>query len=297
MKIFNIKNVASFGACAVITACGGGDGGGVGESNNVQAVPATPTPIFAGVFDGDGLNLGNNAVNSCPAVAMVDVPQNISWGKDILLVNSQNVGYRVCGYRLWVGPIQGGLSLNANNPSAPGSGIGHTSLDYYLQPGAIKSQTTAFSGNIVTVSGNDAAVSNLDLKDATGNRFKFSRVGTSARITTNSYATFAGSYRQVDWSLFSSTAMPLSDRLSVNTTGAVTAVTPLGTMSGQITRFDTKYGVHDIDMTVTPRSGPAYKMVGVIGPGPTTSGSGNDFGNVTLALTGNNQYYASVFTR
>jgi hypothetical protein len=297
MKILQTKKLVALSLAVILGGCGAGGQGPSGTGNASQAALVAATPVFAGMYDGDGLNNRNNAASSCPAVASTDAPQTISWGKDMLLVSSRNIAYRVCGFRLWTGPISGAVSFNVSTPGSPGSGTGQASLDYYLASGQAKSQTSTFAGNIVTVGANDPSAGSLDFKDAANNTFKFSRIGTSARVVTTSYATFAGVYRQVDWSVFGSTTQPLNDTLSVTAAGTVTAVTPVGTMAGQITKFDANYGVHDVELTVTPRSGPVFTMTGVIGPGPTTSGSANDFGNVTLALTGNNQFYASVFRK
>lgn len=296
MKQPNAKILAFFGMFTALAGCGGG--GGTDGGSNTEPVMATVAPKFPGVFNGDGLNVSNNAANSCPTVLTADAPQNVPFGKDVLLVSSQNIGYRVCGYRLWSGPITGTVSFNTKNPNTPGSGDGKISIDYYLQPGTPKSQTAVLSGNIVANSSGDASATSLAFSDTSKNTFNFSRIVPSAsKVITTSYATFAGSYRQVDWTLLGSTTMRLNDKVSVSSSGAVTATTQLGTMAGRIVNFDAVNGVHDIEMTVTPTSGQAYKMVGVIGPGPTTSGDAKDFSNVTVALTGNNQFYASVFTR
>lgn len=219
------------------------------------------------------------------------------------LIDDKDNMYQVCGTKLSIGKLSGTLNgssvatgsvqftvFDAGTP-ASSTTIELPNGSYTVPIAAGKPTVTTspvFSGTLFINNNKVTEISFTDTPGQAGNAsFSSKWVGASpAGSIAASYSTLAGNYVLYRPEKL---GVDASENISISSSGVISGTTNLGTISGQITKFNSS-GVHDVSVTLTPQSGAALTMVGVLGPydvNMTGSTLKANYAGILLAVSGN----------
>lgn len=241
--------------------------------------------VVIGLLSGCGG--GNSTSGSSVAAFIPGVYRTIyncnSTANGTLIDGSDNM-YQACGTKLSVGKLSGTIASSATGYGSIkftvfDSGPPASTVTLQLPSGPVTvpvpagkptvSTSDLFTGSLFTSS--DNRVVELYLQDAPGPSYKVNFnskwVGASpvGSITT-SYSTMSGNYIAYLAEKIPTETSDPTQTLSISTGGIISGTTNLGSVSGQISKFNSTSGVHDVSITLTPPSGLPVVMTGVIGP-------------------------------
>jgi hypothetical protein len=273
MRPFIFKAAITVALGIALSACGGGGNSGSSSPGTAQSVPAQ----YAGVYV-------SNSHDPCVATGQ---------GVDSFVVDSHNVAFRGCGDQYWTGLLAGTLQVDPNFSGAV-SGNGSASLTTYSNTGAAGA-SAALAGTItgVTRALSGIPVTYIDFKQlGTSSAQQFQAPTTALQTITRSYTTFSGTYVE-RWAAVNPSA---TSTLTVKSDGTFSAKTKFGTVTGQVTNFDSGSGVHNVQATLAAAPGSApVTMTGVLSPAPSLSGSTSDYTGVMLGLSSANLGFSILF--
>lgn len=225
-------------------------------------------------------------------------------GAQATLVDDSDTLYQVCGTRLSVGKLSGkinGSSTGTGNVQFTifDSGTPASTATLQLPSGPVSVPVPAGKP---TVSTSPTLFGTLLINNGRVDQIMFTDVdGPSYTVSINSkwvgaspvgsimasYSTLSGnylSYRPWEWSPAS------TDDISISANGVISGTTSLGTIAGQITKFNAATGVHKVSVTLTRPVGAPVVMEGVIGPFNVNYVTGStldtNYGGLLLAIRG-----------
>lgn len=242
----------------------GGCGGGGSTSDSSAAT------FMPGVY---------RTINNCGAMA-----------NGTLIDDSDNL-YQVCGTKLSVGKLSGTITSSA-------TGNGSVKFNVFDSGSPAVSTSATFSGALL-ISNN--YVVDINFTDTPGQpgavAFDSKWVGASpVGSIMASYSTLSGNYVSY---VPEKLAVDPTENISISTSGVISGTTSLGSVMGQITKFNSATGVHDVSITLTPLSGPPVVLAGVIGPydvNMTGSALYTNYFGLLLAVSGNGAGFYRIFS-
>jgi hypothetical protein len=273
-------------AAIVIMALIGGCGGGTSNQDSTSVAAFVP-----GVY---------TTINNCDSMT-----------NGTLIDDSDNM-YQVCGTKLSVGKLSGTIASSATGNGSVkftvfDSGTPASTVTVQLPSGPVTvpvpagnptvSTSDTFSGTLL-ISNN--YVIHINFTDTPGQSgkvaFDSKWIGASPiGSIMGSYSTLSGNYILY---LPEKLAVDPTETLSISTSGVISGTTSLGMVMGQISKFNSATGVHDVSITLTPPSGPSVAMAGVIGPfdvDMTGSSQNSNYAGLLLAVSGTGAGFYKIF--
>lgn len=282
------KNRNVLGALIVIGLIGGCGGGTSSQDSTSGPSVIAFTP---GVY---------KTINNCSSMA-----------SGTLIDDSDNM-YQVCGTKLSMGKLSGKITSPDTGAGSVqfnvfDSGVPASTVTLQLPTGPVivdvpagkptVSTSSTFSGALLLSNNHVMDINFTDTPGQSGKAsFDSKWVGASpVGSIMSSYSTMSGSYVSYRPEKF---ANDTTENISISTSGVISGITNLGSVVGQISKFNSATGVHNVSITLTPPSGPSAVLVGVIGPfdvNMTGSSLNTNYAGLLLAVTGGGEGFYKVF--
>lgn len=273
--------------------------------------------IIMGLISGCGGGTSNQGSTSGSSVAafIPGVYRTIyncdSMTNGTLIDDSDNL-YQVCGTKLSVGKLSGTMASSATGNGSVkftvfDSGTPASTVTVQLPTGPwtvpvpagnpTVSTSDTFSGTLLFSNNYVVDINFTDTPGQPGKvAFDSKWVGASpVGSIMASYSTLSGNYVSY---LPEKLAVDPTETLSISISGVISGTTSLGTVMGQISKFNSTTGVQDVSITLTPPSGPPVAMAGVIGPfdvNMTGSSLNFNYAGLLLAVSGTGAGFYRIF--
>ena len=226
------------------------------------------------------------------------------------LIDDNNNFYEICGTKLLVGALSGtipyGFSVGTGTTKFTifDSGTPASTDTIQLPSGPITIPIPAGKPSISTspvysgalFANKENYVVELNFSDTPGQAgatsFDSKWLGDNPPGSImSSYSTLSGNYVA---RISGSYVLDQTDTLNISSSGAISGMSKLGAISGQILKFNPGTGVHDVTVSLTPLLGGTVTLNGVIGP-INLSTQLDNFSGVLLAVSGSNIGFYKVF--
>ena len=263
--------------------------------------------IVVGLIGGCGGGTSSQDSTSGPSVIAFNpgvyrTINNCSSMTNGTLIDDSDNMYQVCGTKLSIGKLSGKItSLETGAGEVKfnvfDSGVPASTATLQLPTGPVivdvpagkptVSTSSIFSGTLLLSNNHVMDINFTDTPGQSGKvSFDSKWIGASpVGSIMSSYSTMSGSYVSYRPEKL---AVDPAENISISTGGSISGSTNLGSVVGQISKFNSATGVHNVTITLTSPSGPSAVLVGVIGPfdvNMTGSALNSNYAGLLLAVS------------